>query len=367
MPKVKVCKSKREAMPGLEDMMKQFQSLEKDINSKDNLLIILDKFGKYQTAIHSFLSQLININSVLFSAGYTCPGLYEISVNMMKDYKKYSLDLRKYEVVLDPHSIADTDGVAIKMAYYDLTESYICESLMRICVNIKKSKAHTLELDAFADRCAKKELFLPIMEGLNWEPIASRARITASCTPVSNLDEYFAVNKDEVLKDLLKQSYEVGMELYHLRFLPDIDTSIIFDMILKILSGLKSKTRGNTRGLEIIERSRDLFEANFQKYYRNSKITQNPMTMINEFISDITTQNMESDVNVKDLNEVIELGKQMKNLIGNKLKNQTDGRAKKLMTAIDTLFDQISKPDAESAPIDMAGLQDQFKDLFEAE
>lgn len=365
MPKVKVCKSKREAMPGLEDMMKQFQSLEKDLNSKDNLLIILDKFGKYQAAIHKFLSHLININSVLFTAGYTCPGLYEVSVNMMRDYKKYSLDLRPFEAVLDPHAISDVDGVRIKTAYYDLTEAYICESLMRICVNIKKSKIISLGFEEFCDRCLKKEVFLPIMNGLDYDESMQRVKITINCEVVENLDEYFAKNADEVLCDLLKQSYEVGMELYHLRFLPDIDTSIIFDMILKILSGLKTKTRGNGRGIEIIERSRDLFEANFQKYYRNSKITQNPMTMINEFIADITTQNIEADVNMKDLNEVIELGKQMKNIIGNKMKNHTDGRAKKLMSAIDTLFDQISKPDAEE-PINMQDLQDNFKDLFEA-
>ena len=373
MPKVQTRKAKRSMVPGLEDMMEEFKALESNPEDTSNFNIVLEKYNTYKEYIGLFVSAVMNINSMLLHDNYNFPGLSEIINDIASSYKKLSIPTDKFNNMFDVQSTAEhEDMVEVKKAYYKLCESSICETIMKICVNIKKSKIAKLPFDEFIQKCLKKETFLPIMNGIEYKEYTTRKNVTAKCITLTDFNEYFPNVRNENVRSLLVVILDYGYKLHGLWFQPDIDVSLIFDTIMKILDNLSSNVKTSGHGLDIIKRSKDIFEKNFTKYYKSSKITQNPMSMMTDFISDIVDNSATNpeEYTAKDINEVKKIGMSIKKMVMEKMNNMKGGKSKnseQIMSAMekmDKLFDSVVDPDTETEEFDQEELTELFEDVF---
>ena len=312
MPKAKVIKMKGNS--GFEEIVTQLMDMEKG-DSKENLLIILDKYARYKEIIHTFLTHLVNLQSCIPNPD----SLRSVTKKLLEDYRRYSIPL-EYNYI-DFEQFSDEECSKIKSTYFRMVESDLILILVKICTNIRKSNVNVMECDKYYANG-----ILVLLEDIDSPEIMPMQDIT-----------------DPFLYNLLKQISVTGKELYNLFYSPDTDTTKIFDLLVTLLNGMKNEMRGCKRGLQLISKSREIFEGNFNKYYRASKRTENPFCFMTDFIQDIIEDNSKADLQTKDLVEVKKVGNRIRKMMAEKMKNAVgmSSKMKETVSNIDVLFSKL--------------------------
>lgn len=370
MPKVNVSSMKMNALSGLTELIDSIQSFDRDVNSVENIFIVIDKYQKYKEYIHSFLSDIINIGAILSRDKYSVNGLFDLGNSIMQQYRPFAIGLAKYLSRIDITQFTQNEVIFIKSNYYNLCDSSICEKLMKICVNLKRSKIKQHSFDEFIFKCKSREVVIPIVEGLDAVDSPKRLTVIEDFTKIDNIDEYLAIHPNQEVYDLILKIVSTGTLLYELRFSPDFDISRVFDGITSMLDNFGEEFRGCGNAMNIIKNSKAIFEKNFSRYYKSSQVTQNPFSLLTDYIGDIVASvgDEKSNVSIKDLNGLKKISFRIKKMITEKManvpKNQIPKGAEGMVSKIDSIFEKFMGDDAE---VNIEDLTNSFQDMFAAQ
>jgi hypoxanthine phosphoribosyltransferase len=112
----------------------------------------------------------------------------------------------------------------------------------------------------------------------------------------------------QMVLSVLAHFYWVGLDTFDLLNSPDVDMQQFSGVLLKALDALKRKLPRCDDAFRILENSVGLLQTNFKQYFRDSKLSNNPSLLMQNFIIDVAqTQNMNLSVKAKaDFKRIID-------------------------------------------------------------
>jgi ElaB/YqjD/DUF883 family membrane-anchored ribosome-binding protein len=128
---------------------------------------------------------------------------------------------------------------------------------------------------------------------------------------------------------------------------------------------MRNEISGCDGAFDIVERSSELFKSNYTKYYKAMIKTGSPVSIIEEFTSDVIT-NTTGDAGGRELKQLRKMARHMKKLISRVMQNKNQKmpqHVKDMMDKMDSYFEEIL--DNESDDVANGGNVDQMNKEFD--
>jgi len=367
---IKICKKKKNLLtPNMEDMMKEFSGMNEDPTNLVNADIILNKFLDYKKLIKKFLTDMVSLNVMFKTNNIKVKYLSLITTELLSTYKQFAkYNLNGLESCISIGHRPKEELIRLKTIYYDLLHTNIVSRILKISTNIGKSKLIKYSLSDYKDRVSQKLEALYLLKDVD---------CSMKDDGIENIAECFITLPDEssvILYDKLRNIFSTCKEIHTVYMRPEVNTRIIFDGIKSMLGDMKKDIRGCDLGFDFIENASDIFDKNFNSYFRDAKKVENPLIIIRSFMDDIVSEASENseDVSIKQLNEIKQLSTYFKKIMATKMKQfagKMPDNVKTIINELDSFFDDFAEMDMDD--VDTGDLVEkrfnQFKKQFGVE
>jgi hypothetical protein len=268
MSKVKVIKSKTNV--DLKEINKYYNQLT-GIEGGDPVVIETNYGIMYEnlTQYHKILDKFSNSNSIINTKHPEHATEIQSHVTQLKTLLETTL------VISTPTLMIDTKTQDDKVKKYKMIkESPLIKQIIVLFNNLNKYDTDIKNLDdAFVRKFVGFDLFLFPFSTLNFKLLLSDE---------SGVKYYLTV-----LSLLLKFSEQI----YKTFVKPDIDPRKFGEVVVAAIGELKKRIPRCDDAFKAIENSINLFEGNFDTYYKNFVTSKNPTIIIESFIADICDRN----------------------------------------------------------------------------
>lgn len=172
--------------------------------------------------------------------------------------------------------------------YKAIKESYVIQEIIMIAKNIKtalmleKDRAKTTTHD-LEDKKKLSDNFIINSDG-DYLPLFNFTNLDFK--QLWLLEDFNSDHKKYMLY-LLHLIYFRSMNLVKIRTSPDIDVERFSELLVDHISGIRAKYPDCKDAFIAIEKSVDLLKNNFDSYYKDFVISNNPSIIIEDFIGDV--------------------------------------------------------------------------------
>jgi hypothetical protein len=346
-------------------MMNDVNCMTIDCKNVKNSPIVLEKFIEYRKRLHDIMGALINIDKQLAVESFMVPLLPELVQYMISKYKEYNgLCLDKYIKCIDVLCLPEQDLITLKNDFIRLQESEYLTTVIKLCKNISK-----LEVDykTFVIGCKHNNAVVCFIDGLAIKAdakFALRANTSQLVSDMCELWSEYDIDNEQIHMSMV--SLHQHCKAFQLcRQRPDIDIDEIFSMLMKYMRSMRNEISGCDGAFDIVERSSELFKSNYTKYYKAMIKTGSPVSIIEEFTSDVIT-NTTGDAGGRELKQLRKMARHMKKLISRVMQNKNQKmpqHVKDMMDKMDSYFEEIL--DNESDDVANGGNVDQMNKEFD--
>jgi hypothetical protein len=155
----------------------------------------------------------------------------------------------------------------------------------------------------------------------------------------SNLDLYLLWNDTRMTEDLKKYIltvfnglYRASLEVYQINTSPDVDIERFSEVLTEAIAKVQQVPELNRckTAFKKIRESVDLLQENFNGYFKDFVQSQNPSTIIESFIVDVSSKQKSSPQLTREFRQIIRYYQKMSNQ-----SNIKDPNIKKLFSALD--------------------------------
>ena len=155
----------------------------------------------------------------------------------------------------------------------------------------------------------------------------------------SNLDLYLLWNDPRMTEELKKYIltvfnglYRASLEVYQINTSPDVDIERFSEVLTEAIAKVQQVPELNRcrTAFKKIRESVDLLQENFNGYFKDFVQSQNPSTIIESFIIDVSSQQQSSPQLTREFRQIIRYYQKMSNQ-----NNVKDPNIKKLFSALD--------------------------------
>lgn len=277
--------------------------------------------------IHGVLQQLGDFKVLREDFAETTQGLDEI--------KKFADSLRQELKIADVDETEDLyaqlDKSAMNEEYKQLKENPYLKRLIVLCGNLKNHSKNFNDLDNLKTNFVNQE-----------------AGLSFYIFDFSSLDLkqlwFLTENKLFVRKYILTILYHLYrnlFDLYKCITSPDVDIEKFTIVLMSSIEELKKQPKLNRcrNAFNKIEQSVDLLRNNFDQYYRDSIASQNMAMIMENFISDVSKQEGNSPVLIREFRVIVSYMHEVSQKSG---KNK-DPNIKKIFNMLGQHFDVMEK------------------------
>ena len=366
MANVRIKMSKK--MPNLGDFFSALDSLNPESNDIKSSNIIYPKFYEYHNIFNNLKIDLGKIYNLLKKQNITYRYMPEFLLGFLRLRRELcSYDFKQFESSIDIMSLKPSLLIDMKKKYYKLKNSQLILDLIKLGINIARSKIQISNVSNFTYKCHSNLTGLVLFDNIN---VFRQININYCEYEIDDMKDIFnsSIPKTELIRetifDLLINIYVKCKRINELRKQPDIDVDDFFDQFKIVFDSIKKSMSECREGFNIISDSKDLFKKNFNEYYSNFISSGDPSSLITDFLEDVIKENIIS-INTKDnelsrvtdkkkttASSIIQLRKifnKVKETVIKKMKNNKDFQmsenATELIYTIDNYFDIFDKVD----------------------
>jgi ElaB/YqjD/DUF883 family membrane-anchored ribosome-binding protein len=366
MARIKKMKAKgmdAEMQQGLASMMNDINCMTIDCKVVKNSAVILDKFVEYRRCLRGVMLELLAIDRELATLSIMMPLLPELNQYLIGQYKRFnSLCLDKYSRALDILSLKEEDLIVLKNEFIRMQESDYLANTIKLYKNTSALRPNYKE---FIANCADNGAMY-LTEGLPIKAssqFATRAKVSIM---VDNLCELWTEHDaNDAIYNHLIALRQYGKDLHVNRQKPDIDISEMFAMLIKYMRTMRKDVPGCDNAFDIIERSSALFEKNYVQYYKSMVKTGSPMSIIEEFTSDVIANT--NDAGGKELKQLRKMARHMKKLIARHMQSRNQKmptHIKDMMDKMDSYFNEILTTESDDHYVNADEANEEFDALL---
>lgn len=357
-----------ELQKGLAGMMNDVNCMTIDCKNVKNSSIVLDKFIEYRRCLHDIMGALINVDKQLAAESFMVPLLPELIQYLISKYKEYnSLCFDKYIKCIDILSLPEHELIVLKNEFIRLQESEYMSTVIKLYKNVSKLETNYKE---FVIGCKHNNAVVCFIDGLPIKADAKfmpRANSSQLVSDMCELWSEYDVDSEQIhasMVDLHKHCRDFQL----CRQRPDIDIDEIFSMLMKYMRSMRNEIPGCDSAFDIVERSSELFKNNYTKYYKAMIKTGSPVSIIEEFTSDVITTTT-GDAGGKELKQLRKMARHMKKLISRLMQNKNQKmpqHVKEMMDKMDSYFEEIlvNESDDVSEAGDIGKMNKEFDQLL---
>lgn len=265
--KIKQNKSQREAMENIVNTLLSGSS------ASLNPYEIYSKYINYRDNIKSFINTNMKLSELI--KDYE-PNLAEFNTALMKEYKLYFLG--DYSRAVNDQNIFNE----LCNNYDEFKKSPLIHWVTNIASNIKKSgitgKIYNDVKKMSQQGLAQLNIYTKIIDEIN---------VTYDLSNIFHENVTLNSKTKQQVLQLLGNLYTFGKAIYNLMRSPDLPLDELFDMLLDQLKDIKKKVRGADKLFLLLESKSALFKKNFNKYYKETMITNSPFSLFSSFLKDV--------------------------------------------------------------------------------
>jgi hypothetical protein len=110
---------------------------------------------------------------------------------------------------------------------------------------------------------------------------------------------YFQLPSERVKKTflhILHSIYKTAHAIWEIKLSPDADIQRVSELLIQSLTSMKSQIVGCDDAFKSLENAVDLLKSNFNSYYQNSRVANNPNIILESFILDVSKEYDDDDV-----------------------------------------------------------------------
>jgi hypothetical protein len=225
----------------------------------------------------------------------------------------------------------------INRVYRKLKENPATKRLVIMCNRLEKYKIN------FENPEKLRENFVNAEPGLDFKIFdfsnLDLKYLWGVCDIPSSAKKYILA----LFADLYKHSHA----LYNLITSPDIDIKAFTATLISSLSDLRKQPKLSrcNRAFKRIEMSVDLLNEKFSDYYRESIITQNPDTLVGNFIYDVSQQGKDDPKLMREFKTIINYMEELSRTNG----KANDPKVKQIFAMLQNNFNLMEKVGKQSA------------------
>ena len=323
------------------DMFSNMLGIGDDPNNGLNTTIIYDKVIKLKTAYKRYIK--------LFD-------LLEISNSVKKHtaINKYLLDyielLKSIQTTLFANfrelteigllqitCLSKEDQDNIKNVYTGVKDSKLSESIIVTCKNLVEYKRD------IGDNTNLSDKFLLKLPGLQFCPVYGADGINFKLLYCD------ATNSDkdkEYLLTILHKLYIITHEVYQVISSPDIDVDEFVDIIISSVSDIRSKIPRCDAAFNKIIESVDLLKSNFGDYYKDYVASNNPTSIMENFIIDVSEKTDATPQLTNQFRKIISYYRKVAS------QQSSNPKLAMLFKHIDKNFEQLDKTFKTDTPVE---------------
>jgi hypothetical protein len=190
-----------------------------------------------------------------------------------KDIKKYIKDLESIEFKEDFESKEE-----LGKAYLSIKGNHVIKTMIITCKNLITYKDKLSSGDDFDDS------FISRIPGFDFCPFPFSQYNIKRMWSSSNIDDRIKKYTFTVLRLILSNCKDV----YEILTSPDVDVKEFSKVIIASISDVKKAIPRCEQAFSKIEESVSLLEGNFNGYYKDFIQSQNPSTIIESFVIDVS-------------------------------------------------------------------------------
>lgn len=179
---------------------------------------------------------------------------------------------------LDVKDSADKDG-KVRKHYAELKKNNHVRMIILTCKNLIQYQTYLVDKEKDEDLT-----FVTRMPGLTWSPYPFSSLNIKEIISYPSLDKRIK----KYLFTTLKISLITSKEIYKTLTSPDVDVKEFSRVIIESLSKVKKSIPRCGKAFKKIEESVSLLEGNFDGYYKDFVQSQNPSTIIEGFVIDVS-------------------------------------------------------------------------------
>jgi len=366
----------KQKMPDFSKIMEKMSGADPNSTDVKYSHIIYEKYTKYQKEVKSIYHRTQEVESILRQHNATLELLPEFIRYLRTMYTQYlSHDFSYLDSYLDIRSAPVGQLLDLKRKYFEFLNSPTLLVIIKMIINIGKSNVNKLSYMQFVSGCCSNTIFIPLLNNIDEvkrnEKIEYQQYTFTDLNEVFNSSEIFSKMKQEnrsAIRTHLIRMYRSGKILKQLKGSPDIDTADMFQGLMELIKHLKKDVGKCDGAFKVIEDSYDIFERNFNKYYKEMIYSGDPTSLITAFVEDILQSDTQG-LNMSSISQLKKIVSKVKNKTIPNMKARTNREMPAELTGfLDTideyfeLFDNQNEeePDPEKA----SELMGKFNDMF---
>lgn len=293
--KLKIQKKKNSNFDQISDFYKDIVTLDPESDSVHNISCILDHFKNLREKSNKFINLLLKLSIIFKSYDNIFLEINSLIQKILIEYKYYhSYDISIYESTIDYNTIPSHMIKEFKFTYCSLKKSVLINSIILITQNILLCvQGNTYE--QFLQKCYDGSTTLSIFKNIEIDKVPLTVNLVSVFDGSSFSSKFSDKNKKKIFL-IIERLSKIGKAVNHILTKPDINIQEIFPKFLEGIKELLGRCSENDKEVVgIIENSADIFEKNFNKYFKNFIKGNDKSSLFTDFINDISENILEKN------------------------------------------------------------------------
>jgi uncharacterized protein YjgD (DUF1641 family) len=341
-----------------------------DCQDVKNSNVILEKYSEYLEFSKELIASMIRLDHKLSLVNTVVSKMPEINKMLLAKLREVSYDLAPFKNTIDIMSLPLEQLVELKNKFIYFQESNFLDMLLKLTKNVARSKLDKVTYPEFIKKCSTGDCIIYLVEGVNplVDVTPSRFVIHDLCV-IWDMGEISTTIPSDIKEAIFVELLSLvksGKSIYETRKRPDIDVEDMFRLLTKYLRAMKKDFPGCDRALALIENASAIFKSGYSTYYKKMVQSGSPMSIIEEFTSDIIKDTAETG-SVKDLVQLRKLSRHIKKLIVQHTKNKNQKipeHVRQMMTSLEDCFDSFISNDSDGTEVDAAEMNKKFEEMM---